>query len=90
MVIDAPRATTIVNDLVGRGLVDRQPDAADRRRKIVVVTPEGMQLARTAQGIMDIPPAAIAELSFDDLGELDRIIGLVVRKLRSGGSRATQ
>jgi DNA-binding MarR family transcriptional regulator len=72
--IDAPYATLVVDDLEARGLVERRPDATDRRRKIVAVTSEGLRLARTAQEILDVPPSALAALSAEDLAELDRIM----------------
>ena len=41
MGIDAPYATVIVDSIADRGLAERQPDPADRRRKLVTLTPEG-------------------------------------------------
>jgi DNA-binding MarR family transcriptional regulator len=72
--IDAPYATLVVDDLETRGLVERRPDASDRRRKIVGVTPEGLRLARAAEQILDVPPTALAALPAQDLAELDRIM----------------
>src|SRR5262249_31628831 len=70
--IDAPYATLVVDDLEARGLVERRPDATDRRRKIVAVTPEGSRLAQVAEKILDVPPTALAALPAEDLAELDR------------------
>ena len=72
--IDAPYATLVVDDLEARGLVERRPDASDRRRKIVAVTREGLRLARAAEQILDVPPTALAALPAEDLAELDRIM----------------
>jgi DNA-binding MarR family transcriptional regulator len=72
--IDAPYATLVVDDLEARGLVERRPDATDRRRKIVAATPEGLRLAQAAEQILDVPPTALAALPAEDLAELDRIM----------------
>lgn len=72
--IDAPYTTVVVDDLEQRGLVERRPDASDRRRKIVAPTPDGIRLARAAQRILDMPPAALSQLPPDDLAVLDRIL----------------
>ena len=39
--VDPPYATLIVDTLEERGLVERRPDPADRRRKIVQLTASG-------------------------------------------------
>jgi DNA-binding MarR family transcriptional regulator len=74
LAIDAPYTTVVVDDLEARGLVERRPDAADRRRKIVAATADGIRLARSAQDILDVPPAALAALPADDLATLHRIL----------------
>lgn len=72
--IDAPYTTVVIDDLEARGLVERRPDASDRRRKIVAVTSDGRRLARSAQDILDRPPPALEALPPDDLATLDRIL----------------
>jgi DNA-binding MarR family transcriptional regulator len=74
LAIDAPYTTVVVDDLEARGLVERRPDATDRRRKIVAATPDGARLARAAQEILDVPPPALATLPADDLATLHRIL----------------
>lgn len=42
----APSVTRIVRELVERGLVSRSTDAADRRRSVICITPNGEALVR--------------------------------------------
>ncbi|MEU1625171.1 MarR family transcriptional regulator [Streptomyces sp. NPDC020096] len=74
MVIDAPYATVIVDDLAKRGLVERTANPADRRSKLVRVTPRGQAAADEANRILDTPPAALLALPPDELAALDRIV----------------
>ena len=43
-----PTMTKLVDGLVGAGLVARAPDATDRRRVIIELTPDGRALVRRA------------------------------------------
>jgi DNA-binding MarR family transcriptional regulator len=74
LVIDAPYATVIVDDLARRGLVERSPHPADRRRKVVHATEPGQAAADRARRLMDTPPDALLALDPDDLAALDRIV----------------
>ena len=74
--VDAPYATLIVDTLEERGLVMRQPDPADRRRKLVTLTPEGSKAIEKLQRIEREPPPGFARLS---AGELDTLEDLVRR-----------
>ncbi|GAA1896402.1 MarR family winged helix-turn-helix transcriptional regulator [Streptantibioticus ferralitis] len=74
MVIDAPYATVIVDDLAKRGLVERTANPADRRSKLVRVTPPGRAAAEEGNRILDTPPDALLALPPDDLAALDRIV----------------
>jgi DNA-binding MarR family transcriptional regulator len=68
--IDPPNATAIVDQLELLGLAARTPDPADRRRKVVTLTESGRSAVITAQEIMDQPPAALSDLSPEDLSSL--------------------
>jgi len=74
--VDAPYATIIVDSLEERGLVARQPDPADRRRKLVSLTPEGCEAIERLQRIEREPPPGFARLS---AAELDILEGLLRR-----------
>ena len=72
--IDPPNATVLVDDLEAQGLVRRRPHPTDRRAKVVEATRRGKTLARRADDILATPPAALSELTGDDLEALQRIL----------------
>lgn len=78
--VDAPYATLIVDNLEVRGLVERRPDPADRRRKLVALTPEGKEAAQRALRIKHEPPPGFANLSAAELDTLEELM----RRLTSG------
>ena len=68
--VDAPYATLIVDSLEERGLVERQPDPGDRRRKLVSLTPAGSEaVVRVIQIDRQAPPG-FAALSATELAAL--------------------
>ena len=71
---DAPYVSVVVEDLVRRGLVVRTPDAADRRRKVLSVTPAGERAAGQAEALLATPPSELAGLTSEQLADLDRIL----------------
>ena len=72
--VDAPYATLIVDNLEERGLVERRPDPADRRRKLVALTPEGKEAAHRAQRIKSEPPPGFASLTAAELDVLEDLV----------------
>src|SRR5215469_9178856 len=46
--ISRTRASRVVDELVGAGLAERQPDVLDRRSSFATLTPEGSQALRRA------------------------------------------
>jgi DNA-binding MarR family transcriptional regulator len=74
--VDAPYATLIVDTLEERNLAERHADPADRRRKIVELTPAGKDATERLLAIMHEPPPGFADLS---PAELDVLEGLVSR-----------
>lgn len=75
--IDPPNCTPVVDDLQKRGLVERRPNPADRRSKLVVTTTAGAELAKRAQDLWERPPVALRDLTPDDLRTLARILSRV-------------
>ena len=78
--VDAPYATLIVDSLEQRGLVERQPDPADRRRKLVTLTPAGEDAVAQVLRIRREPPPGFAGLSAAELGTLEEL----VRRIAAG------
>lgn len=74
---DRPYLTLVVDDLVKRGLVERNPHPTDRRSKIVTVTPEGKAAAARAEAILGTPPDSVLALPAEDLAALDRITSVI-------------
>jgi DNA-binding MarR family transcriptional regulator len=72
--VDAPYATLIVDNLEERGLVARQPDPADRRRKLVTLTPEGSKAIEKLQRIEREPPPGFAQLTAAELDTLENLV----------------
>jgi DNA-binding MarR family transcriptional regulator len=72
--VDPPYATLIVDTLEERGFVERRPDPADRRRKLVAVTPAGEEAAARVRQIMRDPPPGFATLTSDELADLEKLL----------------
>jgi DNA-binding MarR family transcriptional regulator len=67
---DASNATFMVDRLERRGLVRRRVLATDRRVKHVVLTTKGLELKQDLLASMNEAPAALRELSLDELQTL--------------------
>ncbi|GAB1639896.1 MarR family winged helix-turn-helix transcriptional regulator [Krasilnikovia sp. MM14-A1259] len=80
--IDRPYATAIVDQLEADGLAERTADPADRRRKLVALTPKGRTAAAAATQIIQTPPGALAGLSRAELTQL----GAILARLSAAGS----
>lgn len=75
--VDAPYATLIVDSLEERGLVERQPDPVDRRRKLVTLTAAGQDAVDRVLAIQREPPPGFAALTPQELDTLEELIGRV-------------
>jgi len=71
---DAPAATSAVNALEQKGLVERRPHPEDRRAKIVSLTADGRRTLGAARRFIETAPEAFAELPAKDIRELARIL----------------
>lgn len=52
MSLDPSRIVVIVDDLERRGLVERRPDPADRRTRLVAPTTQGREVCAQARGLV--------------------------------------
>jgi DNA-binding MarR family transcriptional regulator len=82
--VDAPYATLIVDSLEERGLVERQPDPDDRRRKLVSLTPAGSEAVDRVLRIQEQPPAAFGSLSPAELDTLEGLLRRLASESRPG------
>ena len=65
----------LVDDLVARGYLERVPDPADRRAKLIVLTDLGFQALQAAfDTILDIEAELLAELGAGGLARLQRAL----------------
>jgi DNA-binding MarR family transcriptional regulator len=71
---DASNVTGLVDRLESRGLVRRRPSAADRRVKVLVLTPTGIRLRAVLAERMTAPPAALQRLPRREQRALVRIL----------------
>ena len=71
---DASNVTGLVDRLESRGLIHRQPSAADRRVKVLDLTPTGSRLRTLLVERMTAPPPALRRLSVREQKTLVRIL----------------
>ncbi|WP_034251664.1 MULTISPECIES: MarR family winged helix-turn-helix transcriptional regulator [Arsenicicoccus] len=74
--VDAPAASLIVSDLADRGLVRKEPDESDGRRKIVTVTPQGRALMDDIRALPG-PVPGLEALSPTELSTLHTLLAKV-------------
>ncbi|GAA4990346.1 DNA-binding MarR family transcriptional regulator [Nonomuraea thailandensis] len=75
--IDRSDIVAAVNELAGRGLVERSPDPDDRRRNVVTVTPAGVrQLEELDRLLAGAQEELLASLTG---AEREQLVGLLTR-----------
>src|SRR3954471_15719918 len=67
---DNSNVTGIIDRLEDRGLVERRASQADRRVKMLVVTPEGVDVRRRVKARMDEAPEPLKRLPPDEQHQL--------------------
>jgi DNA-binding MarR family transcriptional regulator len=70
----ASNVTGLVDRLEARGLLRRRPSVADRRVKVLVLTPAGARLRALLLDRLTAPPAALERLSLREQRALVRIL----------------
>ncbi len=77
--LDRSDVAAVLNDLGGRGLVERSPDPTDGRRNIITIRPAGMAHLRLLDGLLtDVQDELLAPLSPADR---EQLISLLTRVL---------
>jgi DNA-binding MarR family transcriptional regulator len=74
----APYISLIVDKLEEHGLVQRGAHPDDRRRKLVSLTPSGLDTIATAESILYRPPEAISTLTERELNLLIELVQRVI------------
>jgi DNA-binding MarR family transcriptional regulator len=78
-----------INDLVGRGLIERRPDQADRRRQLIEITDTGSALLDSDRSERDV---WLQETMRDNLSQLEfdlvMLVAPVLRKLAYADAKA--
>ncbi|MER5731931.1 MarR family winged helix-turn-helix transcriptional regulator [Streptomyces sp. NPDC002138] len=69
----------VINELADRGLVDRTPDPADRRRNVITLTPQGRRHSRRLEQLLDAAQEELlSPLSPAEREQLTRLLGRLV------------
>jgi DNA-binding MarR family transcriptional regulator len=77
--VDRGDMVATIDELVERGLVERMPDSADRRRNVVTITPAGRRLLRKLDRLVTrIQDQWLAALSVDERKQLVLLLSRVV------------
>jgi DNA-binding MarR family transcriptional regulator len=71
---DASNVTGLVDRLESRGLVCRRPSTADRRVKVLALTPKGARLRALLVDRMTAPPVTLGRLSVQEQRRLVQIL----------------
>jgi MarR family transcriptional regulator for hemolysin len=80
--VEGPSLVRLLDKLVDHGLVERREDPADRRAKIVTLTPEGQAHSQKASRVLDAFRANLLEgVSPDDIQASLRVLGVMQDRL---------
>jgi MarR family transcriptional regulator, organic hydroperoxide resistance regulator len=79
----ASNITGLVDRLESRGLIRRRPSDADRRVKVLVLTPTGVELRAVLVERLMAPPAALQRLPAHEQRALVRILRRLLEEAES-------
>lgn len=74
LMIDAPYATVIVDDLEQRGLVTRTVHPDDRRARLVALTGSGHEAVELSGDMLNTPPAVLSALPRERLAAVAAVL----------------
>ena len=75
---DASYITALVDRLEEQSMVERTPNPADRRVKLIALTDVGRKVAAEIRAVMTTPPAELRKLSKADRAALADLLAKVV------------
>jgi MarR family transcriptional regulator, lower aerobic nicotinate degradation pathway regulator len=79
--IDRSDVVAALDDLAGRGLVERSPDLTDRRRNIITITPAGTeQLQLLDEVLAGVQDKLLAPLSAAEREQLTRLLDRILEQ----------
>lgn len=92
VLISQPALSRLVERLIARGLLERSPDRADRRRVLVRLTEEGRarqrQLGR--RHARSVARAVTDELTVEEMEQLEHIVAKLARRGTTSRSRPVE
>jgi DNA-binding MarR family transcriptional regulator len=89
--IDRSDVVAVLNDLERDGLAIREPDATDRRRNAITITPAGSRALAKLDALVDeAQDAAFEPLSAKDRQQLDRLLRRLVEHQIAFGHGPTE
>ena len=86
---DAATSGAVIGRLVARGWIRREPDAVDRRRKLLWVTPDGEQAVQQMKRLVArVQTHILAPLSPQEREQLLALLGKLVSGHEAAGARS--
>jgi DNA-binding MarR family transcriptional regulator len=80
----------MIETLQDRGLVERHPDASDRRRLLIALTPKGRELLDKYRDVVaDLEAVAFGELSADEVASLRHALQMARTTLEKHAAAVT-
>lgn len=78
MGVDRTTMVSLIDELEGKGLVERRPDPADRRRNVIALTSLGRETTERAAAVYDqVERSFLAPLSAGDAATVRRALRLL-------------
>lgn len=84
--LSASATSHLIDRLFERGIVTREEDPADRRQKLVSITPLGVEIVdRLSAARSEQIGAAVADIDPELRAQLTDLVSLIIIQLRRGG-----